>query len=94
MATPRTVDSIFRDVVMDTRASIKSRIHALEAIARPSVRFLAKVAGDASGPPRLRVRAMERLEHLVQLRKTIKRFPMRWTFGRKPELRSASRSIK
>lgn len=71
--TQRTPDSIFRDVVRDPEASIKSRIAALEAIQRPSVRFLASVAGDESGPSRLRVVAVERLEHLIQLRKAIKR---------------------
>jgi hypothetical protein len=73
--TYRTVDSIFREIVLKRTAATKTRIAALEAMARPSVRLLSQIAGDAGNSDRLRMVAVQLLEVRVQLRRTMKAVP-------------------
>jgi hypothetical protein len=59
--------------VKNKRASTKARIAALEAMARPSIRFLSMIASDEGNKPRLRMLAVQLLEVRIQLRRAMKK---------------------
>jgi hypothetical protein len=50
-------DSAWRRILMDTRLPAKSRIIALEQIARPSLNLLRRLLSQKSTPPKLRLLA-------------------------------------
>lgn len=66
-------DTAFRMVAEDQRAPVKTRLAALTAMARPSMRFLSRLASDPSTPSKLRLIAAQRLDVILLLRANMRK---------------------
>lgn len=66
-------DSAFKHVALDSRAPLKTRMAALAAIIRPSIRFLSRLASDPKIHPKLRLLAAQKLDVRLLIQANLKK---------------------
>ncbi len=65
-------DTVFRQIAANKRAPLKVRVAALQAIVRPSLAYLSRLAADADNPVKVRLLAAQRLDALLLIRAKLK----------------------
>jgi hypothetical protein len=70
--TRTSPDTVFRQIAANKRAPQKVRLAALQAIVRPSLAYLARLAADADNPVKIRLAAAQRLDAALLLRAKLK----------------------
>lgn len=74
MTRPRLKpDTAYKMVCSDQRAPVKTRLAALSAMTRPSIRFLSKLAGDPRTPTKLRLLAAQKLDARLLIQASIRK---------------------